>query len=83
MSEVPEPALVPEWTLGWRMRRSLAHAGITIEEIARKLSVTRSTISRWVNDKGAPPRAIYLREWASLTGVPLTWLTTGEQRHGA
>lgn len=74
MSEMPEVGQIPEWTLGWRMQRALAHAGISVNEIADEMGVSRATISRWINDKGAPPRTIYLKEWALRTGVPLGWL---------
>lgn len=69
---------VPEWTLGWRMQRALAHAGVTTAEIADDLGVARSTISRWINDHGAPPRAAFVKMWALRTGVPYEWLMTGE-----
>jgi transcriptional regulator with XRE-family HTH domain len=77
MTEMPDPALVPEWTLGWRLQRSLAHAEITVNEIADALNVSRATISRWINDRGAAPRPIYVKEWALRTGVPYTWLAYG------
>jgi len=28
---------VPEWTLGWRLQRSLAHAGMDIEDMAKEI----------------------------------------------
>lgn len=70
MSQTQE---IPDWTLGWRLQRSLAHAGIGIEEMAAELGVSRSTISRWVNDHGEP-RVGYLKLWALRTGVPIGWL---------
>jgi transcriptional regulator with XRE-family HTH domain len=79
MSEEPGQRLVPEWTLGWRMQRALAHAGITAGEIADELGVHRGTVSRWLNDRGMPPRAIYLKEWALRTGVPIGWLRHGDE----
>lgn len=75
MSEMPEVGQIPEWTLGWRMQRALAHAGISVNEIADEMGVSRATISRWINDKGTAPRTIYLREWALRTGVPYEWLS--------
>jgi DNA-binding XRE family transcriptional regulator len=81
MTQQPDassPALVPEWTLGWRLQRALAHAGLTSNEIADDMEVSRTTISRWLNDRGAPPRTIYVRQWALRTGVPYPWLATGE-----
>lgn len=70
-------AAVPEWTLGWRLQRALAHADMTTQTMADELGVTRSTISRWTNDHGAPPRAIYVKQWALRTGVPYEWLAYG------
>jgi transcriptional regulator with XRE-family HTH domain len=75
MTEMPETVgQIPEWTLGWRLQRSLAHAGIAVEEIAEEMGVSRSTVSRWLNDRGAAPKAAYLKMWALRTGVPFAWL---------
>lgn len=76
MSQTPQEAVVPEWTRGWRMNRALSYAGMHIEQMADELGVSRSTISRWVNDKG-PVKKIYLNQWALRCGVPLEWLETG------
>lgn len=69
------PNQVPEWTLGWRLQRALAHAGISAEEMGESLGVTRSTVSRWMHDRGGPPRKIYVRHWAMRTGVSYEWLS--------
>jgi transcriptional regulator with XRE-family HTH domain len=65
---------VPDWTLGWRMNRALAHAGVSVQEMASDLGVSRGTLSRWMSDHGAAPRAIYLKQWALRTGVDYGWL---------
>jgi transcriptional regulator with XRE-family HTH domain len=78
MTELPQAGVVPEWTLGWRMQRALAHAEISVEAIAGELGVSRSSVSRWLNDRGAPPRAAYVKLWALRTGVPFDWLA-GDQ----
>ena len=67
---------IPEWTLGWRLQRSLAHAGISIDDMAKEIGVSRQTISRWVNDH-SDPRIGFLKLWALRTGVPLEWLVSG------
>jgi transcriptional regulator with XRE-family HTH domain len=78
MSEMAQlGTVVPEWTLGWRMQRALAHAGVSVEQIADETGVSRSTISRWLNDRGAPPRAGYLKLWSLRTGASYEWLRTG------
>lgn len=79
MSEQPQSGFVPDWTLGWRMQRALAHAEVSVEEIAEEIGVSRSTVSRWLNDRGMPPRPGYVKLWALRTGVDHSWLL-GTQR---
>lgn len=67
---------IPEWTLGWRLQRSLAHAGVSMDEMAEELGISRRMVSRWINEH-ARPRTAYLKVWALRTGVPLEWLLTG------
>jgi transcriptional regulator with XRE-family HTH domain len=74
MSEMAPDGTVPEWTLGWRMQRALAHAGLSVEAMADELEVSRSTISRWINDRGAAPRNAYIKMWALRCGVSYEWL---------
>src|SRR6266496_4037232 len=73
----PQAGAIPAWTIGWRMQRALAHAGISVEEISDELGVSRSSVSRWLNDR-ALPRAAYLKVWALRTGVAYEWLA-GDQ----
>lgn len=68
---------IPDWTLGWRMRRALGHADVSVQEMADELGVTRSTLTRWMSDIGAAPRPAFLRVWAMRTGVDYQWLSTG------
>lgn len=67
---------IPELTLGWRLKMSLGD--ITRDEIAQVMDVAPTTISRWMADKGAPPKRPYLIQWALATGVPVEWLQTGD-----
>lgn len=75
-----EDVQIPEWTLGWRLQRALTHADIQTDQMAAELGVSRSTVSRWLNDRGSAPKIAYLKVWALRTGVPLEWLTGGEAR---
>lgn len=68
---------VPTWTLGWRLRRALEHANISVQDMARELGVDRRTVSTWANDRRKPSRA-NLVVWALRTGVPLEWLERGD-----
>lgn len=68
---------VPEITRGWRLKIALSYAGMKAEDMAAHLGMSRQTITRWMTDQGAPPRPVYVREWARLTGVSLAWLESG------
>jgi transcriptional regulator with XRE-family HTH domain len=79
MTEQPQPAGdIPEWTIGWRLQRALAHAGIPAGDVAVDIQVSRATVSRWLNDRGLPPRWVYIERIAELTGVPALWLCHGD-----
>jgi transcriptional regulator with XRE-family HTH domain len=68
---------VPPWTLGWRLLRALAWAGLTAEQMADELGIHRTTVSRWTHDRGRPTKG-YLKLWALRCGVPYEWLVSGE-----
>jgi transcriptional regulator with XRE-family HTH domain len=70
--------VVPDWTLGWRLRRALDFAGVTVQEMAAELGVGRTTVSGWLNDPDRHVRRVYLRYWADRCRVPLDWLEYGE-----
>jgi transcriptional regulator with XRE-family HTH domain len=64
----------PRVTLGWRLQISLAHGDVSVQQMAEELGVSRSTVSRWLNEHGAPPRVAFLKQWALRTGVAYDWL---------
>jgi transcriptional regulator with XRE-family HTH domain len=68
--------MVPEWTLGDRMRKALEVSGTPVGEIAEYLEVNRATVGRWLHDK-SPVKKSTLIIWAATTGVDLGWLETG------
>lgn len=75
--QAPNPdALVPDWTLGDRMRKALDVSGTPVQEIAEYLDVSRQTIGRWLSDRGPVKRHVLIT-WAATTGVDLGWLETG------
>ncbi|MDR7253757.1 transcriptional regulator with XRE-family HTH domain [Nocardioides sp. BE266] len=69
---------IPAVTLKWRLQMSLDEAGISVEEAAARMDVSRSTISRWLNGRGTAPKRPFLAQWALMTGVPVEWLENGE-----
>lgn len=68
---------IPLETLGDRLNRSLKFADLSVQEMADHLGMNRNSLSRYLNDRGAPPRSHILRLWALRCGVPYSWLSTG------
>lgn len=79
MSEMSEHSRVPAWTLGWRLKRALAEGGVAAGDMADYLGYSKAQVSRYLNDKGEPPRAQVLRLWAMHCGVPFDWLAYGSE----
>lgn len=77
MSEQTTAEVVPEWDMSDRLRKALTHAGISSNEMAEYLEVTRHTISNWINGRTRPP-ATAVKLWAMRCGVPYEWLVGGE-----
>lgn len=77
MSEMATSPAIPEWTLGDRLDRALKHGHVSVEAMAHHLDVSRSTISRWLHDRGAPPKKLYVLAWAELCNVDRDWLLWG------
>lgn len=75
MSEVAH-ARVPELTQGWRLKMALGD--MPVQEMADVLGVSRSQVSRWMNDRGARPKRAYILQWALMTGVDPVWLESGK-----
>lgn len=65
-----------EFGLSDRLAKALEVAGMTNQEMADCLGVSRNTISNYTHGNSSP-RKLYMREWAMRTGVPLEWLETG------
>lgn len=76
MTEMQHEAAVPEWDLADRMRKSLRHAGVDVQQIADYLGVSRTSVSAWINGRIRPSKRT-LMLWAIRCGVPFSWLTEG------
>ena len=71
-------ATIPALTLPWRMKMALAHAGVSVNEMAEYLGVALPTIRTWTSGK-VLPKVGMLRLWAMRTGVDFDWLAEGVQ----
>ncbi|MEV8339250.1 helix-turn-helix transcriptional regulator [Leucobacter sp. NPDC077196] len=65
-----------QFGLSDRLAKALDVAGMSNQEMADCLGVSRNTISNYTHGNSSP-RKLYMREWAMRTGVPLEWLETG------
>lgn len=61
-----------------RMRKTLRISGVTVGDMAEYLGVSRNTVGNWINGH-IKPSIQTQRLWAIRTGVPFTWLQTGEE----
>lgn len=77
MTEQIDWVEVPEWTLGWRIQRSIDHGGLKHKDLMDKFEVSRETVSRWCRDIGVPPKKFILNEIAVMCHVPARWLIDG------
>lgn len=68
--------LIPEWTLGDRLRKARSLTGMSVREFAEHIGVSHGTITNAEHDaRGVRP--ITMKAWALATGVSIEWLETG------
>ena len=63
-------------TVGERLEKTLRVTGISAQEMAAHLEVSRTSISNWIHGR-APINRGNLIAWALRTGIPLEWIETG------
>ena len=66
-----------QFTKADRLGKALDAAGISNNEMAEYLGVSRNTISNYISGRTDPKREVMLL-WAMRTGAPLAWLETGD-----
>ena len=83
MSENPDTDLIDrlQFTKADRLSKSLAASGVSSQEMATALGVSRNTVSNWVNGRTEPQRRTDLITWSLRTGVPIEWIETGELKN--
>ncbi len=64
-------------TFGRRLKEARTHRQLTQNEVANKLGIDFTTISKYENNKSQPDNDI-LRELAGIYEVSLDWLISGE-----
>lgn len=76
MSQQKNERVIPELTLGWRLRMARAATGMGVREFAERIGVSHGTVTSAELDK-REVRSITVKMWALATGVDLEWLETG------
>lgn len=75
MSDTPDE--VPTFEQRHRMALALERAGVSVQDMADYLEISRSSVGHYLSGRRAPPGAV-LRLWAMRCHVPYEWLKSGE-----
>lgn len=67
---------IPQWTFGDRLAKAREHAGISVEQMADELGVSRNTIGNYEAER-TTPKAGVVKAWALITGVSFEWIVEG------
>ena len=65
--------------IGKQLKNARMHSGLTQENVAEKIHVSRQTISNWENEKSYPD-IINVIELSSLYSISLDYLMKGDER---
>lgn len=72
----PHHRFIFAFDLADRLRKSLRVSGISVQDIAVSMGVSRNTVSSWLNGRSEPSPE-QLTVWAAYTRAPLEWLQRG------
>ena len=71
------PKHIPQWTLADRMEKARKDAGLSTQEIADAIGISRKSVWNYEHGTTKPLRPI-LAAWAEVTGTYVEWLTGGD-----
>lgn len=77
MSTQNQGELVPEWTVGDRLRKARELLELDQEPFAKLIGVSRGTVGNYERGLTEHYKPIVLRAWAMAAGVPVAWIETG------
>lgn len=64
--------VIPEWTLGDRLRKARERKGLGVEEMATLLGRQRNAVTRYERSQTVDVNIVH--RYASLTGISLRWI---------
>lgn len=65
-----------ELDFGERLWLALRRSGVSVQQAADEIEVSRNAVGSWINGRNRP-RPRDLRAFARVTGFPVQWLETG------
>lgn len=77
MTSAYDTGKIPPIELRHRLRIAREAAGLEQSELAELIGAGRNTVSRTESGK-SEPRRLLINAWALCTGVPVSWLLTGD-----
>ncbi|HWA67244.1 MAG TPA: helix-turn-helix transcriptional regulator [Mycobacteriales bacterium] len=69
-------SVVPEWTIGDRLRKARETTNLDRQAFATDLGIARNTLTKYETGDRLPPRPLLIA-WCVRTGVSMTWVMTG------
>lgn len=70
-------------SVGARIRASRRAAGLTQQQLAKRLETDSITVSRWERDQSEPRGFETIELLCDALGVSVAWLVTGKPEHPA
>jgi transcriptional regulator with XRE-family HTH domain len=62
---------------GSRIKLTRTRLGLSLQQVADRVGVTRESLANWENDR-SEPRGVKVMKLAGVLQVPMIWLLTGE-----
>lgn len=70
--------VIPVWTEADRLRKAREMTGLDRADFAELIGVSAKTVLNYENGSTTRVKPLVRRAWALATGVPSSWLETGE-----
>lgn len=64
-------------TPGSRIKLTRTQLGLSLQQLADRVGVTRKSLENWENDR-SEPRGVKVMKLAGVLQVPMIWLLTGD-----
>ena len=79
MTEQPQVGVIPQFTVGDRLRKARELTGLEQGPFAEQIGVSRNTVGNYESGHTTRVKPIVLKAWSLRTGVPVEWLETGAE----